>query len=360
MYKGAETEDNPPVGDTPGKSQRGYKVIKGCRLPTVGQGKGTRRRIEQGAIAGSLMKGEGCELISLSIEKGPPLQIFEECDWFSGPGKFEGHAGNSLVLFLVWVFAKGKVIFQVSQFNFQSERHDESRGTCCLEALLIFLNQVSGDLCGEKNNYLFMKPIFGRKHLLTFFDFEICCDFSYTFLEIHQLEIVDLMISNQQVLKDFVIFNTPNYFFCNLGKSGLVASFFFCNFLLNCLLLLIGPQSSHNFLEKKGKRVKMVSFKCLKKNLFINMAQGKENCKMLFLIHSHCVVCTVTVPKYLHMQTGGVWITDWLEDAACQLQAVEQVPFAVKQEKIQLLDIHHPQKGGNVCRLPSCNHCITQ
>ncbi|KNZ62382.1 putative signal peptide protein [Puccinia sorghi] len=29
------------------------------------------------------------------------------------------------------------------------------------------------------------------------------------------------------------------------------------------------------------------------------------------------------------MQTGGVWMAAWLEHAACQLQAVEQVCFAV-------------------------------
>ncbi|KNZ50894.1 hypothetical protein VP01_418g1 [Puccinia sorghi] len=42
-------------------------------------------------------------------------------------------------------------------------------------------------------------------------------------------------------------------------------------------------------------------------------------------MHSHCAYCTVTVPKHPHMQTGGVWMTAWLEHAACQLQAVEQV-----------------------------------
>ncbi|KNZ55140.1 hypothetical protein VP01_2755g1 [Puccinia sorghi] len=42
--------------------------------------------------------------------------------------------------------------------------------------------------------------------------------------------------------------------------------------------------------------------------------------------------CTVTVPKHLHMQTSGVWMTAWLEHAACQLQAVEQtyVPNLVR------------------------------
>ncbi|KNZ54985.1 hypothetical protein VP01_27g5 [Puccinia sorghi] len=45
------------------------------------------------------------------------------------------------------------------------------------------------------------------------------------------------------------------------------------------------------------------------------------------LVHSHFAVCTVTVPKHLHMQTGGVWMTAWLKHAAFQLQAVEQVCF---------------------------------
>ncbi|KNZ60294.1 hypothetical protein VP01_1578g3 [Puccinia sorghi] len=47
------------------------------------------------------------------------------------------------------------------------------------------------------------------------------------------------------------------------------------------------------------------------------------------LMHSDCAYCTVTVPKHLHMQTGGVWMTAWLEHAARQLHAVEQVCFSV-------------------------------
>ncbi|KNZ58007.1 hypothetical protein VP01_2017g2 [Puccinia sorghi] len=46
-------------------------------------------------------------------------------------------------------------------------------------------------------------------------------------------------------------------------------------------------------------------------------------------MHIHCEYFTVTVPKHLCMQTGGVWITDWLEHAASQLQTGEQVVFAV-------------------------------
>ena len=40
--------------------------------------------------------------------------------------------------------------------------------------------------------------------------------------------------------------------------------------------------------------------------------------------------CTVTVPTNLHMQTGIVWMAAWLEHAACQLQAVDWVSFAVR------------------------------
>ena len=40
-------------------------------------------------------------------------------------------------------------------------------------------------------------------------------------------------------------------------------------------------------------------------------------------IHSQCAHCTVTVPKNLHMQTGGVWMAAWLEHGAFQLQAVD-------------------------------------
>ncbi|KNZ61171.1 putative signal peptide protein [Puccinia sorghi] len=31
------------------------------------------------------------------------------------------------------------------------------------------------------------------------------------------------------------------------------------------------------------------------------------------LMKSHCADCTVTVPKHLHMQTGGIWMEAWLE-----------------------------------------------
>ena len=37
----------------------------------------------------------------------------------------------------------------------------------------------------------------------------------------------------------------------------------------------------------------------------------------------------MTVPKNLHMQICGVWMVAWLEHAECQLQAVDQVFFAV-------------------------------
>ncbi|KNZ43867.1 putative signal peptide protein [Puccinia sorghi] len=45
------------------------------------------------------------------------------------------------------------------------------------------------------------------------------------------------------------------------------------------------------------------------------------------LIQSHCPYFTMIVPKYLNMQACGVWMTAWLEHAACQLKAVEQVFF---------------------------------
>ena len=37
----------------------------------------------------------------------------------------------------------------------------------------------------------------------------------------------------------------------------------------------------------------------------------------------------MTVPKNVEMQTGGVWMVTWLEHAACQLKAFEQVFFAL-------------------------------
>ncbi|KNZ52513.1 hypothetical protein VP01_3548g1 [Puccinia sorghi] len=39
------------------------------------------------------------------------------------------------------------------------------------------------------------------------------------------------------------------------------------------------------------------------------------------LMPSPCADCTGTVPKHLHMQTGGVWMAACLDDGACQLQA---------------------------------------
>ena len=57
-----------------------------------------------------------------------------------------------------------------------------------------------------------------------------------------------------------------------------------------------------------------------------------QECFNQALMHSHCARCTVTVPKDLHMQTGGVWMAAWLEHASRQLQAVEQVYFPVPVE----------------------------
>ncbi|KNZ59089.1 hypothetical protein VP01_1800g3 [Puccinia sorghi] len=43
-----------------------------------------------------------------------------------------------------------------------------------------------------------------------------------------------------------------------------------------------------------------------------------------YLMHSHRKDCKVTAPKHLHMQTCGLWMAAWLENSACQLQAVDQ------------------------------------
>ncbi|KNZ53548.1 hypothetical protein VP01_3207g1 [Puccinia sorghi] len=64
---------------------------------------------------------------------------------------------------------------------------------------------------------------------------------------------------------------------------------------------------------------KKTLFKCLKLTCRISG-------KLLLLLQTFC---KMTVPKHLCMQTGGVWITDWLEHAASQLQTGEQVVFAV-------------------------------
>ena len=52
-------------------------------------------------------------------------------------------------------------------------------------------------------------------------------------------------------------------------------------------------------------------------------------------MHSHCAHFTVNVAKNLHMQTCGVWMAAWLEHAECQLQAVDQVFFAVVDSRFQ-------------------------
>ncbi|KNZ55705.1 uncharacterized protein VP01_2606g3 [Puccinia sorghi] len=47
------------------------------------------------------------------------------------------------------------------------------------------------------------------------------------------------------------------------------------------------------------------------------------------LVHSHRAYFTMTVQKHLHIQKDGVWMSAWLEHAACQLQEADQVFFAV-------------------------------
>ncbi|KNZ45136.1 hypothetical protein VP01_844g1 [Puccinia sorghi] len=53
---------------------------------------------------------------------------------------------------------------------------------------------------------------------------------------------------------------------------------------------------------------------------------GESPSKLLLLIQTFS---KITVPKNLHMQTGGVWMAAWLKHTACQLKAVGQVFFAV-------------------------------
>ncbi|KNZ53586.1 hypothetical protein VP01_3196g2 [Puccinia sorghi] len=60
------------------------------------------------------------------------------------------------------------------------------------------------------------------------------------------------------------------------------------------------------------------------------LINGSSHCKKTCsnacnLMHIHCAYCTMTVPKHLNMQTGGVWMTAWLENAAYKLQAVDQI-----------------------------------
>ncbi|KNZ63953.1 hypothetical protein VP01_1080g7 [Puccinia sorghi] len=52
------------------------------------------------------------------------------------------------------------------------------------------------------------------------------------------------------------------------------------------------------------------SHHCKKKKNLLNCLQ--------LTCRNHCADCTVTVPKHLHvLQTGGVWMSAWLEQAAC-------------------------------------------
>ncbi|KNZ50570.1 hypothetical protein VP01_4345g1 [Puccinia sorghi] len=60
-------------------------------------------------------------------------------------------------------------------------------------------------------------------------------------------------------------------------------------------------------------------------NCACSLGKAPNNAKKTTLMHSHCADCTVTVPKYLNMKTGGIWMASWLEYAAFQLQTVEQV-----------------------------------
>ena len=46
-----------------------------------------------------------------------------------------------------------------------------------------------------------------------------------------------------------------------------------------------------------------------------------------------------------NMQTGGVWMVAWLEHAACQLQAVEQLFFAVVESFILISPVHNEVSG---------------
>ncbi|KNZ47000.1 hypothetical protein VP01_675g3 [Puccinia sorghi] len=60
----------------------------------------------------------------------------------------------------------------------------------------------------------------------------------------------------------------------------------------------------------------------------LHCKQNLLNCLQL-TCRNHCADCAVTVPKILHRTTCGVWMEAWLEIAACQLHAVDQVFCAV-------------------------------
>ncbi|KNZ64204.1 hypothetical protein VP01_1055g2 [Puccinia sorghi] len=74
------------------------------------------------------------------------------------------------------------------------------------------------------------------------------------------------------------------------------------NPLLNNSFFLIHP--SYHLIKLSNTRLG---------GFFIDMKKVPE---IFYLMHSHFEECTVTGPKHLHMQTGGVWMTAWLEHTA--------------------------------------------
>ncbi|KNZ45347.1 hypothetical protein VP01_821g2 [Puccinia sorghi] len=73
-------------------------------------------------------------------------------------------------------------------------------------------------------------------------------------------------------------------------------------------------------------------------------------------MHSDCAECTVTVPKHLHIQTGGVWMRACLEHAACQLQAVQPVFVAVLTPILGICTSSQPNKISENTFLCFLNH----
>ncbi|KNZ63713.1 hypothetical protein VP01_110g2 [Puccinia sorghi] len=61
------------------------------------------------------------------------------------------------------------------------------------------------------------------------------------------------------------------------------------------------------------RRKKIKSCLC---RVLVPITAQKTHSNSCTLFHSNCEDCTVTVPKHLHMQTGGVLMAAWLENAA--------------------------------------------
>ncbi|KNZ44661.1 hypothetical protein VP01_894g3 [Puccinia sorghi] len=94
------------------------------------------------------------------------------------------------------------------------------------------------------------------------------------------------------------------------GKSSTLPKPCKCTMTAKLALTLVRLQITKCY---KAEKMKHEDF-----FFFINKVHCKQN----------LLTACMTVQKHLHIQTGGVWMTAWLEHVACHLQAVEQIFYA--------------------------------